>query len=166
MASKSNLNRVKSLRKELEEKNLKLKEMDKTICEMQVKWLQENNHLKDEIDLNGYVEEVRRLIQQGECLIKEQVNHLNHSKDEIEALNGDVEDSLKHVEDCLKYVEGSLKLIEDCLKDVECLNKGLDEKIQQLKKFWVFRSILNYFAIGFWIWIALGMAYSLSYVFW
>ena len=121
MASQSNLIRVKSLRKELEEKNLKFKEMDKTICEMQAKWLQENNHMKDEIEaLNGYVETFRRLIQQGKCLIKTQVNHLNNL-DEMEGLNGDVED-------CLQHIEGLLKFVENCLKDVECLSKDFDEK--------------------------------------
>ena len=68
MLSESNQNSVKSLRKELDEKNLKLKEMYKTI----LSWLQENNHLKDEIEaLKGDVEDCQSELDEKTRQLKE-----------------------------------------------------------------------------------------------
>ena len=140
MLSESNQNSVKSLRKELDEKNLKLKEMYKTILSC----LQENNHLKDEIEaLKGDVEdcqseldEKNRQLKEKNRTILDQQARLQWQADRLDCKHQSQDDDL------LFWV-----------KRVNCLNKELDEKKQQLKEVWDFRSILNYldrtyFAIG------------------
>ena len=85
MLSESNQNRDKSLRKELDEKNLKLKEMYKTI----LSWLQENNHLKDEIealkgdaeDCQSELDEKTRQLQEKDRTILDQQARLQWQAD-------------------------------------------------------------------------------------